>query len=920
MTLAFLFVSLPVHGQANGKPAAATTQNEAPFRLEVASNLVVVRVVVRDGQGKPVGNLQKKDFRIFDRGKEQSISQFEVQTSAPSSAAASGPAPASAGKPQSLSSVVATKFMALYFDDLNSFDADMIQARDAADRYLAANLQPSDRVAIFTSSDMLTAFSADPKQIHDALYKLRVSASALNLAHYCPNLSDYQALQITLENQEALAVALDEAAHCDGGVLLPPGEKQATASSPSLPGSGGIADLVVRKLAENIVSQARNQTRVNLQQLEQVVKYCAQMPGQRTVILVSPGFLSQSEQLQLDRLIDHALREQLVISALDPKGLATLMREGDPTTSYVPINPAALESAHRIDSQRELTATAVLADVAQGTGGEFFHNSNDLNGGFGALAGSPVYYILGFSPTDIHKDGKFHPLKVVLAEKEKGFRVQARRGYFALKEGEVLPEVTEEEAAKKTVPANSAISPEVEALRKIRDAVLSKADLRQLPVTLDVKPATGQDATREVSVSAHLATTLLPFRKEGDQNLNTVTFVFAVFDEKDNLVNAQQRQAKIKVPDGKLQEFLKAGVNVDMTFQLRPGTYRLREVVTDSEDQSMTAVSRDLEISASAAPGLPEETQPSLRSAASATSVPPAPLGGMKAEEVKLYADAHPYMDDALPKVKKTIHELARLEPAISQEQLTDLLSKVGIKADELLHKVPNLICDEVVDEAQWTEAQGGAADCIGEGCLRFPGGSRGERNQKFSYMTLTHGDQGNGSAVSEYRSARNGKPVTQGTALPHFQGFMTSWLVFSSLNQVESHFRYLGRQQTDGHDTFVIGFAQIPGSVESPGQYMTEKESIPMLLQGIAWVDQSDFRVVRLRTDLLAPQPASQFQQQTSNMLFGPVRIASHDEELWLPQTVEVKMEANGQFLREQHQYSRYRLYQTNTKIVLSP
>jgi hypothetical protein len=251
---------------------------------------------------------------------------------------------------------------------------------------------------------------------------------------------------------------------------------------------------------------------------------------------------------------------------------------------------------------------------------------------------------------------------------------------------------------------------------------------------------------------------------------------------------------------------------------------------------------------------------PSSSAAPSATpSSPPSALTSeMKAEEVRLYADAHPYVDEALPKLKKTIRELKALEPA-SQEQLPDLLSKIGMKADDLLHRLPNLVCDEVVNEAQ-------------------------------------------------------------GTALPNFQGFITNWLVFSSLNQVESRFRYLGRQKTDGHDTFAIGFAQIPGSVESPGQYMTGKGSIPMLLQGIAWFDQSDFRIVRLRTDLLAPQPASQFQQQTSDMLFGPVRIASHDEELWLPQAVEIKMEANGQFLREQHRYSNYRLYQANSKIVLSP
>jgi hypothetical protein len=51
----------------------------------------------------------------------------------------------------------------------------------------------------------------------------------------------------------------------------------------------------------------------------------------------------------------------------------------------------------------------------------------------------------------------------------------------------------------------------------------------------------------------------------------------------------------------------------------------------------------------------------------------------------------------------------------------------------------------------------------------------------------------------------------------------------------VESRFRQLGQQKTDGHNTFVIGFAQIPGSIELPGKILTGKGSVPVLLQGIA-------------------------------------------------------------------------------------
>jgi hypothetical protein len=290
----------------------------------------------------------------------------------------------------------------------------------------------------------------------------------------------------------------------------------------------------------------------------------------------------------------------------------------------------------------------------------------------------------------------------------------------------------------------------------------------------------------------------------------------------------------------------------------------------------------------------------------------------IKTEEAKLYADAHPYLDEPLPKLKKTVHELGELEPSASQDQLTDLLAKVAAKADDLLRKVPNLISDEAVSETEMTVPKGEPLGCIGAGCSQFAMGHHSQRNQKFSYIILAHTNQYGQLQLEEYRTGRNDKPVPQGTAAPKFQGFVANWLVFSSSNQGESRFRYLGQQNMDGHNSFVIGFAQIPGAIEYPGQFLTAKGSIPMLLQGVAWIDQSDFRIIRLRTDLLAPQPQVEFQEQTSNIGFGPVKLA--DTELWLPEAVDVEMEADGQYLQEQHQYSNYRLYQAKSRIVLSP
>jgi hypothetical protein len=104
--------------------------------------------------------------------------------------------------------------------------------------------------------------------------------------------------------------------------------------------------------------------------------------------------------------------------------------------------------------------------------------------------------------------------------------------------------------------------------------------------------------------------------------------------------------------------------------------------------------------------------------------------------------------------------------------------------------------------------------------------------------LILTHPKQDSRLLIEEYRTGRNGKPVPQGTDAPQFQGLVSLWVIFSSLNQVESRFRYLGEQKTDGHNTLVIGFAQIPGSIERPGKILTEKGPVPLPLQGMAWAD----------------------------------------------------------------------------------
>src|SRR6476660_6044911 len=65
--------------QTPAQQPQATKSGQGLYRLRVESELVLVNVVVRDKQGKPVTGLTRDDFTLLEDGKPQRVSSFDFE-------------------------------------------------------------------------------------------------------------------------------------------------------------------------------------------------------------------------------------------------------------------------------------------------------------------------------------------------------------------------------------------------------------------------------------------------------------------------------------------------------------------------------------------------------------------------------------------------------------------------------------------------------------------------------------------------------------------------------------------------------------------------------------------------------------------------------------------------------------------------
>jgi VWFA-related protein len=279
-----------VPGQQGPPPAAETDKNapeitteesEATFRVHV--NLVEVRVVVRDAQGHPVSGLKKQDFQLLDDGKPQVITKFSVNDpgAEPAIPHEDNTPAENAGAPERKvpTPVVPQRYVAYLFDDVHLDFGSIARARTAAEEYLET-MAPADRAAIYTTSGQhLADYTDDRAALRDGLNRIMPHpiTSSIGTSNDCPQMTYYMADMIeNHQDSEALSIATQDAVDC------------AFSGKPR----GNAPEQMARNAARQKLNLGNYETQVTFDRLRRVVRRTAAMPGQRTIILVSPGFLN----------------------------------------------------------------------------------------------------------------------------------------------------------------------------------------------------------------------------------------------------------------------------------------------------------------------------------------------------------------------------------------------------------------------------------------------------------------------------------------------------------------------------------------------------------------------------------------------------------------------------------------------------
>lgn len=551
LTLTLLLQALPqevvIHSHPYFPPATSA--------LTVETNLVETGLVIRDNRGKPIGGFRAADFEVLDNGKPQEILSFSEarlpEPGEPPPASTTGTSTAAKGP-----SVAFPRAVSLFFDDLHTETAPLIKAVAAARTFVASALAPSDRVSIVTSSNSVGVdFTTDRATLEAILDRIRTHTRPPVAS--CPALQPVDAY-FFVQNLDAdtRSKAIEDAKVCICGPTADRSCLNSRATTLAAPGVAGSA-------AETVWSQTELQSKNTIAALGSALQRLTAEKGPRVMVLISSGFLPPLQK-QLDLVATGALRWNIVIHSLDAKGLDAEL-ETLKGTGYDNLH------AGRTRLTRQGAVWQPLEKIAEGTGGHFFRNTNDLAAALRMATAPAISYVLSFNPGG--RDGQFHNLTIALRNKSV-YSLQFRPGYDS------PPDPKKE-------PSNRAA---------LDAAVFSQDTLREIPAAVALTAGQPKDGTIPISVAVTLDLKHIEFAADGGRHVQQIVFLMTLLDARGTFVTGKEAVIDLPLTDQKLESLQKDGLKAVATLSVPAGIYQVRTIVREAMKGNLAASTVPVEL------------------------------------------------------------------------------------------------------------------------------------------------------------------------------------------------------------------------------------------------------------------------------------------------------------------------------------
>jgi VWFA-related protein len=531
---------------------AQPDKKTSEFTFKVRVNTVVVPVKATDAEGKPVRDLRAEDFKIQEDGKVQAIQTFAVEDFkgySTKSLAASDRLSQSPAVP----AVLPKRFIKLLIDDVTETSPlDVLSASKAIEQLMATGTQTGDLFSFATTSGSAEVpFTPDTRELvakATTLYKTMHLKGQRRLE--CPPLSDYQAQMITTDRDpEALAVAIADTMACTG-IRHPT-----------------TAERLARSMAQGQFGETRLRNRNLLDAVEQNAKALRHLEGSKFIILLSGGFLSHELHAELENVIDASLRSGVVVHTIDIRGLYT-------TNSGASEQGGGDPGRLRLGSSEMSLKQDPLNQLANETGGVFFHNNNDLLVGLRQIIENESHrYILTYSSPAPPADGRYHKIKVEVVRP--GTSLKYRKGYYAQKE-----QLTYERQNKKD----------------LLEALQSTVEFNEIPIQLSYEYLRTDAGSFELELDSRVAITKIPFVDEEQRRKNVIHLVVVVFDENDSYVTGLEKTIALRLTDAGYEALRRQGLLSKAAFNVPPGRYKIKAAVRESVRQQMGSLQRTIEV------------------------------------------------------------------------------------------------------------------------------------------------------------------------------------------------------------------------------------------------------------------------------------------------------------------------------------